>query len=59
MEMVWVFFLNLIVRKDGIVYGLDGFMVLLEVVLVFEEWKSIGKGSVKFCGFLRKSSVVR
>lgn len=46
-----VFLFNFIVWKDGIVYGVDGFMVLFKVVLVFEEWKWNGKLGVNFYGF--------
>lgn len=58
-ETARVFSPNSIVRKDGIVHGLDGFMVPPEVALAFEEWKSTGKGSVKPRGSPRKSSAAR
>ena len=45
--MLRVFSPNSIVRKDGIVHGVDGFMIPQGVALAFEEWKRSGKSGVK------------
>jgi uncharacterized surface protein with fasciclin (FAS1) repeats len=42
-----VFSPNSIVRKDGIVHGLDGFMVPSTVLSAFDEWKKNGRSSLK------------
>lgn len=55
-ETARVFSPNSIVRKDGIVHGLDGFMVPPGVALAFEEWKQAGKSSVKPHGSPRRAS---
>ncbi|XP_024397894.1 fasciclin-like arabinogalactan protein 17 [Physcomitrium patens] len=41
-----VFSPNSIVRKDGIVHGVDGLMVPPKVASAFEEWKRNGKSGV-------------
>jgi uncharacterized surface protein with fasciclin (FAS1) repeats len=55
-ESARVFSPNSIVRKDGIVHGLDGFMVPPGVALAFEDWKRAGKSSVTPHGSPKRSS---
>lgn len=54
-EMARVFSPNSIVRKDGIVHGVNGFMVPPAVTLAFEEWKRDGRSSVKPHGSPKRS----
>ncbi|KAG0616795.1 hypothetical protein M758_5G142300 [Ceratodon purpureus] len=54
-ETARVFSPNSIVRKDGVVHGVDGFMVPPGVALAFEEWKRDGRASVKPHGSPKRS----
>lgn len=53
-ENARVFSPNSIVRKDGIVHGLDGFMVPPSVTAAFELWKQTGRSHLKPHGAPRK-----
>lgn len=46
-ESARVFSPNSIVRKDGVVHGIDGFMVPGGVALAFEEWRRDGRARVR------------
>lgn len=56
-DMERVYSPNSIVRKDGIVHGLDGFLLPPSVLLSFQEWKLLtGKASSKPRGSRRRRS---